>query len=81
MQKAAEINGPMAFFSKCMAEGVKIKVVTRDAHHVKGYAVGTLVAHDKHWNLAMVDVTETFNRKRFPKTVNYSLENAIQVHS
>ncbi len=32
------------------------------------------VAFDKHWNLALVDVDETFTRKRFPKTANFDVE-------
>jgi hypothetical protein len=33
------------------------------------------VAFDKHWNLALVDVDETYSRKRFPKTSNFDVES------
>jgi len=62
-----------------MVEGVRIKVLVREAHHIKGYAIGTLVAHDKHWNLALVDVFEQYNRRRFPKSINFSVENVTEV--
>jgi small nuclear ribonucleoprotein (snRNP)-like protein len=34
------------------------------------------VAFDKHWNLALVDVDETWTRKRFPRTSNFDVDEA-----
>jgi len=51
----------------CVQKRVKIKVSTRKLNGIRGTCVGFLVAYDKHWNLAMIDVDETFNRPRYRK--------------
>ena len=34
---------------------------------MRGYCIGGLVAFDKHWNFALVDVDEVYTRKRLRK--------------
>ena len=60
-------NGPMAILQKCVANQTRIKVQVRKLDGIRGTCTGTLVAFDKHWNLAMMDVDETFNRRRNPR--------------
>ena len=60
-------SGPFSALSGFVASGVKIRVVTRGAVGIRGFLVGVLVAFDKHWNLALVDVDETWTRKRHRK--------------
>lgn len=40
----------------------RIRVVTRDEHGIHGRLEGYLVLFDKHWNLAMTDVSEVYYR-------------------
>ena len=58
-------QGPMAQLAKYVRDNCRIKVVTRSATGIKGEMEANLVAFDKHWNLALIDVDERFNRKRF----------------
>ena len=62
-----QTKGPFSALQKCVQEGRKIKVSTRKLNGVRGTCIGILVAFDKHWNLAMQDVDETYNRPRYPK--------------
>lgn len=45
-----------------------LQVWIRGAAWIRGFCVGYLAAFDKHWNLAMTDVDETFTRLRKRKT-------------
>lgn len=65
MEKQTE--GPLSVLAKCVNDGKRIRVFTRNAHKQRGECVGYIVAFDKHWNMALVDVDETFTRKRFRK--------------
>lgn len=65
MEKQKE--GPFSALQKCVTESRKIKVSTRKLNGVRGTCTGILVAFDKHWNLAMIDVDETYNRPRYRK--------------
>ena len=65
MEKQKE--GPFSALQKCVTEGRKIKVSTRKLNGVRGTCTGVLIAYDKHWNLAMIDVDETYNRPRYRK--------------
>eukprot|EP00093_Oithona_nana_P000066 00066.XXX_53_1524_1 [CDS] Oithona nana genome sequencing. len=60
-------DGPFSALQKCVTESRKIKVSTRKLNGVRGTCTGILVAFDKHWNLAMIDVDETYNRPRYRK--------------
>ena len=60
-------GGPLAAFAKCAFERIKVKVLLRGAVSMRGSCTGYLVAFDKHWNVALVDVDEVFTRKRHGK--------------
>ncbi|XP_065199777.1 U7 snRNA-associated Sm-like protein LSm11 [Planococcus citri] len=58
------VKGPLTFLKKCMDEKLRVKVYTRGAVQVRGFCVGFIVAFDKHMNLVLKDVFETWTRKR-----------------
>jgi len=60
--------GPLATLGKWKEEKIKVKVWTRGIDKIRGFATGFIVAFDKHWNLALTDVDEQFNRHRSRKT-------------
>ena len=57
----------MAVFAKCAFERIKVRVLLRGAVSMRGSCTGYLVAFDKHWNVALVDVDEVLTRKRHGK--------------
>ncbi len=57
----------MSVLQKCVESEAKVKVYTRKMNGIRGFATGILIAFDKHWNLALMDVDETFSRPRFPR--------------
>jgi len=61
-------TGPLGTIRKWSDEKVKVKVWTRGINEIRGFLTGFIEAFDKHWNLALVDVDEHFNRKRKRKT-------------
>jgi len=67
MEKTKAKGGPMSVLSQCVQQRKKVKVYVRGIDRIRGHAVGFLVAFDKHWNLALVDVEETWTRKRHRK--------------
>ena len=67
MKKQGENGGPMAALQNCIDTGRRIKVFIRGIDRMRGYCVGGIVAFDKHWNFAMVDVDEVYERKRIRK--------------
>lgn len=50
-----------------MVEKTRVKVWTRGLDEIRGFATGYIAAFDKHWNLALTDVDEHFNRLRSRK--------------
>jgi len=67
MKKCKEQGGPMAALASCALERTKVKVLLRGAVSMRGSCTGFLVAFDKHWNVALVDVDEVFTRRRHGK--------------
>jgi small nuclear ribonucleoprotein (snRNP)-like protein len=66
MEKQKE--GPMSVLQSCIEKGQRVKVTVRKLDGVRGTCIGFLVAFDKHWNLALVDVDETYNRLRYRRS-------------
>ncbi|XP_063242761.1 U7 snRNA-associated Sm-like protein LSm11 isoform X3 [Bacillus rossius redtenbacheri] len=57
-------EGPLAVLRDCMVRRARVKVYTRHMAGIRGHCVAYLAAFDKHWNLALEDVTETWTRKK-----------------
>jgi small nuclear ribonucleoprotein (snRNP)-like protein len=70
-------GGPMSVLAKCVSDGTKVRVMLRGAVSMRGSCTGYVVAFDKHWNLAIVDVDETFTRKRHGKASVRELEDEL----
>lgn len=64
MQKQSADGGPLSVLSKCVEKRSRVKVVTRKRDGIRGSCTGIIVAFDKHWNLALIDVDETYSRLR-----------------
>ena len=62
-----QTKGPLSALKDCIEKEKKVKVYTRKLNGIRGYLTGVLVAFDKHWNLALMDVDETYSRPRYPK--------------
>ncbi|KAK5650961.1 hypothetical protein RI129_001990 [Pyrocoelia pectoralis] len=58
------ISGPLKILKKCKDEHIQIKVWTRHSHGIRGYCIGYVTIFDKHWNLGLEDVTETWTRPK-----------------
>ena len=44
---------------------------------MRGYCIGSLVAFDKHWNFALIDVDEVYKRKRVRKAAPLICEDKL----
>ncbi len=62
-------SGPMSVLRRYVRAGSRVQVCTRGARGERGRCSGFLAAFDKHWNLALTDVDETFVRRRRGKAV------------
>lgn len=40
------------------------QIWTRHSHGIRGYCIANIVAFDKHWNMALEDVTEVWTRPK-----------------
>ncbi|XP_045137242.1 U7 snRNA-associated Sm-like protein LSm11 [Portunus trituberculatus] len=58
-----EMKGPLALLTQCRDNSTRVKVYTRNHSEVRGVLTGYVVAFDKHWNLALRDVDEVFQKR------------------
>ncbi|XP_044757172.1 U7 snRNA-associated Sm-like protein LSm11 [Coccinella septempunctata] len=63
-----KMTGPLQLLKRCVDENLRIKVFTRNATSIRGYCIGYVTAFDKHWNLALKDITEVWTRRKRRKT-------------
>jgi len=68
MNKTDAKGGPMALLSECVKSKKRVKVLVRSVDRITGHLIGFLVAFDKHWNMALTDVEETFTRRKKVKS-------------
>ncbi|MBN3286425.1 LSM11 protein, partial [Polyodon spathula] len=55
-------GSPLGELHRCVKERLKIKVHIRTFKGLRGVCSGFLVAFDKFWNMALVDVDETYRK-------------------
>lgn len=60
-------SGPLSMLRRSVAEQLCVKVWTRSGAYIRGFCQGYIVAYDKHFNMAMIDVDETYRKPIFPK--------------
>uniref|UniRef100_A0A3B1JAQ1 LSM11, U7 small nuclear RNA associated n=1 Tax=Astyanax mexicanus TaxID=7994 RepID=A0A3B1JAQ1_ASTMX len=53
-------GSPLGELNRCVQERIRVKVHIRSFKGLRGVCSGFVVAFDKFWNLAMVDVDETY---------------------
>ncbi|XP_066955803.1 U7 snRNA-associated Sm-like protein LSm11 [Macrobrachium rosenbergii] len=68
LNRMEEIQGPLAVLRRCQQENIRVKVYTRNHSEIRGLVTGYVIAFDKHWNLALRDVDEVFQKKIRCKT-------------
>ncbi|XP_018419634.1 PREDICTED: U7 snRNA-associated Sm-like protein LSm11 [Nanorana parkeri] len=55
-------GGPLEVLYRCVQERLKVNVHIRTFKGLRGVCSGFVVAFDKFWNMAMVDVDETYRK-------------------
>jgi small nuclear ribonucleoprotein (snRNP)-like protein len=58
-------KGPLALLQKFVSNNRIVKVYIRKEHGIRGYIIGQLVFFDKHYNLALIECTETWKRRKY----------------
>lgn len=62
--------GPIELLKKFKKDHTRVKVYTRKEHGIRGFMTGFIIAFDKHFNIALVDCVETWNRRKFKYSEN-----------
>lgn len=63
-------KGPIALLKKFKENRIRVKVLTRKEHGIRGYITGFIEAFDKHFNLALIDCIEVWKRRKFQYSEN-----------
>jgi len=53
--------GPFGWLGDCVRDGRLVRIVTRHKRGIRGEAIGKIVAFDKHLNMVLRDVNETYH--------------------
>lgn len=67
LTRMKDVKGPLSLLQRCMNDRIRIKVLIRNMAGIRGYCLGYLLAFDKHFNMALEDVTEVWTRKKHIK--------------
>ncbi|XP_053321650.1 U7 snRNA-associated Sm-like protein LSm11 [Spea bombifrons] len=59
---AAQARSPLGELNRCVQERIRIRVHIRTFKGLRGVCSGFVVAFDKFWNMAMIDVDETYRK-------------------
>lgn len=63
-----EYSGALGQLKIYMENRQRIHILIRKSKGIRGYITGYLEAFDKHWNMALVDVTECWKRRKHKYT-------------
>ncbi|XP_018611830.1 U7 snRNA-associated Sm-like protein LSm11 isoform X2 [Scleropages formosus] len=70
-------GSPLGELFRCVQERIRVKVHIRTFKGLRGVCSGFVVAFDKFWNLAMVDVDETYRKPLLGEAIHH--ERALTV--
>ncbi|XP_077286674.1 U6 snRNA-associated Sm-like protein LSm11 [Arctopsyche grandis] len=70
LDKIPKWTGPLAALKNCLNQKIRIKVITRNDHGIRGHCIGFVHAFDKQWNMALSDVIEVWTRKQKNKIIS-----------
>ncbi|XP_058828515.1 U7 snRNA-associated Sm-like protein LSm11 [Topomyia yanbarensis] len=68
--RLGNMEGPLSKMLTWMRERVRVKVYTRKEKGIRGYATGYVEIFDKHWNMALTDVFESWKRRKYSYSQN-----------
>lgn len=71
-----EAAGPYSQLSLWMKERVRVKVLIRKSHGIRGHLTGFIRLFDRHWNLVLTEVEEQFKRRKFRYGTELALDTA-----
>ncbi|XP_053665465.1 U7 snRNA-associated Sm-like protein LSm11 [Anopheles marshallii] len=63
-------EGPLALMLTWMKERRRVRVYIRKQKGVRGHITGVIELFDKHWNMAISDVCETWTRRKYRYSEN-----------
>lgn len=58
-------RGPLALLKRFRSGRTRVKIYTRKEHGIRGFVTGYIEAFDKHFNIALVDCIEVWQRRKF----------------
>ncbi|XP_029021546.1 U7 snRNA-associated Sm-like protein LSm11 [Betta splendens] len=64
-------GSPLGELFRCVEERIRVKVHIRTFKGLRGVCSGFVVAFDKFWNMAMVDVDETYREPLLGEALNH----------
>ncbi|MBN3302504.1 LSM11 protein, partial [Amia calva] len=70
-------GSPLGELYRCVQERIRVRVHIRTFKGLRGVCSGFLVAFDKFWNMALVDVDETYRRPLLGEAINH--ERALTI--
>ncbi|KAG5853471.1 hypothetical protein ANANG_G00073810 [Anguilla anguilla] len=70
-------GSPLGELHRCVQERIRVKVHIRTFKGLRGVCSGFVVAFDKFWNMAMVDVDETYRKPLLGDAIHH--ERALTV--
>ncbi|KAM6923993.1 U7 snRNA-associated Sm-like protein LSm11 [Xenentodon cancila] len=70
-------GSPLGELYRCIQERIRVKVHIRSFKGLRGVCSGFIVAFDKFWNMAMVDVDETYREPLFGEALYH--EKALTI--
>uniref|UniRef100_A0A182XYK8 Sm domain-containing protein n=1 Tax=Anopheles stephensi TaxID=30069 RepID=A0A182XYK8_ANOST len=63
-------EGPLALMQTWLQERRRVRVYIRKQNGIRGHVSGVIELFDKHWNMAISDVCETYTRRKYRYTEN-----------